>query len=135
VNFQEMNMNINTMNSSSKLFSLVVIAVFGALAASFAGVAAAGNPDLLQITVQYGDLNLSTAQGAATLYNRIRAAAQGVCWPLDHGDVASQRQTADCTHRAIVDAVTRVDQSAVFAVYSAKNSQPLPSIVAAQRSR
>ena len=126
---------MNTMNSSSRLCSLVATAVFGAVAASFAGAAAAGNPELLQITVPYGDLNVSTVQGATTLYNRIRIAAQGVCWPLDHGDVSSTRQTAACVHKAIVEAVTSINQPALFAAYSAKNNQPLPNIVAADRAR
>jgi UrcA family protein len=128
-------MTMNTMNSSSRLCSLVAIAVLGAVAASFTGVAAAGNPELLQITVKYGDLNVSTAQGAATLYNRIRMAAQEVCWPLDHGDASSKRQTDACAHKAIVEAVTSIDRPALFAVYSAKNNQPLPNIVAVERSR
>jgi UrcA family protein len=128
-------MDMNTMNPSTKLCSLVATAVFGVVAASFAGVAAAGNPELLQITVPYGDLNVSTAQGAATLYNRIRIAAQGVCWPLDHGDVSSKRQTAACAHKAIVEAVTSINQPALLAAYSAKNHQPLPNIAAVERSR
>jgi UrcA family protein len=128
-------MNMNTMNSSSKLCSLVAIAVFSALGASFAGVAAAGSPELLLVSVPYGDLNVSTAGGAATLYNRIRIAAQEVCWPLDHGDLSSMRQMAVCTNKAIVDAVTSIDQPALFAVYNAKHGQPLPNIVAAERTR
>jgi UrcA family protein len=128
-------MNMNTMRSSSKLCSLAAIAVFGAVAASLASVAAAGNPELLQITVPYGDLTVSSPRDAATLYNRIRVAAQAVCWPLDHGDLSSRRQMANCTHKAIVDAVTNVGQPALFAVYSAKNGQPLPNIVAAEQSR
>jgi UrcA family protein len=87
------------------------------------------------MAVPYGDLNISTARGAATLYNRIRIAAQDVCWPLDHGDLSSKRQMAVCTNKAIVDAVTSIDQPALFAVYRAKNAQPLPNIVAAERSR
>lgn len=126
---------MNTMNSSNRFRSLVAIAVFGVVGASFAGVATAGNPELLQLTVQYGDLNVSTARGAAILYNRIRTAAQGVCWPLDHGDVSSTRQLRACTHKAIVDAVARVDQPALLAVYNAKNDQRLPNIVTAERSR
>ncbi len=126
---------MNTMNSSSRLCSFAAIAVFGAVGASFAGVAAAGSPELLQIAVPYGDLNISTVRGAATLYNRIRTAAQQVCWPLDHGDLSSKRQLAVCTSKAIADAVTSIDQPALFAVYSAKNAQPLPNIVASERSR
>lgn len=126
---------MNTMNPSSKRCSVAAIALFGAVAASFAGVAAAGNPELLQITVPYGDLTVSTSQGAATLYNRIRIAAGEVCWPLDHGDLSSKHKAADCAHKAIVDAVTKVGQPALFAVYNAKNSQPLPNILAAERSR
>jgi UrcA family protein len=130
-NFKEMNMN--TMHSSGKLCSLAAIAGFAAVAASFSGVAAAGNPELLQITVPYADLTVSSPRDAATLYNRIRIAAQAVCWPLDHGDLSSKRQMANCTHKAIADAVTNVGQPALFAVYGAKNGQPLPNIVAAER--
>jgi UrcA family protein len=126
---------MNTMNSSSKLCSLAAIAVFGAVAASFAGVATAGKPELLQITVPYGDLTVSNPRDAATLYNRIRIAAQEVCWPLDHGDMSSTRRVADCAHKAMVEAVTNVGQPGLFAVYNAKNSQPLPTIVAAERTR
>ncbi len=121
--------------SSNQLCSLAAIALFGTVASSFAVVAAAGSPELLHIAVPYGDLAVSTQPGAANLYNRIRIAAQGVCWPLDHGNISSKRQADDCVHKAIVDAVMRVDRPALFAVYNAKNGQPQTNVLAADRSR
>jgi hypothetical protein len=40
-----------------------------------------------------------------------------------------------CVHKAIADAVTKVDRAELFAVYSAKNHQARPIIVAAAQTR
>src|SRR5690242_14691938 len=75
---QEHIMNTNT--ASTPLRGLIAAAVLGTLAAGFAGVsAAADNSEVRSETVHYADLNLSSPQGAATLYSRIKWAAQDVC--------------------------------------------------------
>jgi UrcA family protein len=127
---------MNTMTTSTSLRGFIASAIFGVLATSFATVStAAEGTEFLQTTVKYGDLNVSTPQGAAALYSRIRVAADGVCWPLDHGDLSSKMKLAACVHKAIADAVTTVDQPALSAVYNAKNSPSLPIMIAAEHSR
>ena len=56
--------------------------------------------------VRYSDLDVSTAQGAKTLYLRIRYAAETLCestatWGKKEGEA--------CVHKAINDAVARVN--------------------------
>jgi len=127
---------MNTMTTSKSLYGFIASAIFGVLAAGAASVStAAGDTEFLQTTVKYGDLNVSTSQGAAALYNRIRVAADGVCSRLDHGDISSKMNAAACVHKAIAGAVTSVDQPALSAVYNAKYGQPLPVMIAAQSSR
>jgi UrcA family protein len=127
---------MNTMTISTSLRGFIASAILGVLAAGVASVStAAEGTEALQTIVKYGDLNVSTPQGAAALYNRIRVAADGVCWPLDHGDIASKAHVAACVRKAIAGAVTSVDQPALTAVYNAKYGQPLPVMIAAQSSR
>lgn len=127
---------MNTTITSAPLPSLVAAAIFGALALSFGALSnASDSPEAREVTVQYGDLNVSTSHGAATLYGRIRTAAEGVCSPLSHGDLSSKMHRDACVTQSIAAAVSKVNQGALFAVYNAKNAQPLPMIVAAEQPR
>ena len=127
---------MNTMTISTSLRGFIASAIVGVLATGVATVStAAADPEFLQTTVKFGDLNVSTSQGAAALYNRIRWAADGVCRPLDHGDLASKARVAACVHKAVAGAVTSVDQPALTAVYNAKYGQSLPLMIASQSSR
>jgi UrcA family protein len=124
--------------ASTKLSRLLAAATFGALALSCgAGAAAARQTDVSQTVVKFGDLNLSNPQGAATLYRRIVVAAHEVCgsFDVDSIDFAARALTNACVHKAIADAVTKVGQSELFAVYDAKNHQSLPIAVAAAQAR
>jgi UrcA family protein len=127
---------MNTITTSTSLRSFLASAILGVLATGAASVStAAEGSEFLQKTVKYADLNLSTSQGAAALYNRIRAAADEVCSPLNVDKLASKSRVAACVHKAIADAVTTVDQPTLTAVYTAKYRQPLPVMIAAQSSR
>ena len=111
---------MNTLRPRTAVRRIVATVVFGTLAAGLTAVAGAAEDGfVLQQVVKYGDLNVSNPQGAATLYARIRTAAANVCRPLA-GDYL-RRQMNECTHKAITDAVIKVDQPALFAVYNAKN--------------
>jgi UrcA family protein len=113
-----------------------VAAIFGALALSFASLSnASDSTGAREVTVQYSDLNVSTPRGASALYGRIRTAAEGVCSPLSHGDLASKMHRDACVNQSIAAAVSKVNQEAVFAVYNAKNARPLPMIVASEQTR
>ncbi len=122
---------MNTITPSTGLRRIVATVLFGTLASGLvAGAKAADSGDALSETVKYGDLDLSNSQGATTLYTRIRIAAANVCSPFDHRSFASQRLLDACVHKAIADAVKKVDQPALFTVYNAKNAASKPVILA-----
>ncbi len=85
--------------------------------------------------MKYADLNVSSPAGAAALYARINAAANGVCRTLDGRDLASKTHFNRCVHKAIADAVTRVDQPALYSIYDAKNSTQKPITLASGQNR
>jgi UrcA family protein len=127
---------MNTMNISAPLRGLVASAILGALTLSFASLSNASDGiEAREVTVQYSDLKVSTSRGASVLYGRIRAAAEGVCSPLSHGDLSSRMHREACVNQSIAAAVSKVNQGSLFAVYNAKNARPLPMIVAAEKTR
>ena len=126
---------MKTLLASAKHPGLVTAAIFGALALGCGAVSiAADRSDVPQAVVKFGDLNLSNRQGAATLYNRIVFAAYEVCKSFDSDirNLASHAHLNACVHRAIADAVTKVGQAELIAVYNAGSRQPLPITVAAR---
>jgi UrcA family protein len=125
---------MNTMTTSTQLRGLIAAAILGALASGFAGVSAAADSDVRSITVKYGDLNLSSPQGAATLYGRIAQAARAVCDSSD-GSRWSVLAMHECVNKAIADAVTKVGQPQLIALYNAKNPRPLPFTLATAQIR
>jgi UrcA family protein len=121
------------MNTTNIATRLIAGAIFTALISSLSAIAgAAEDTGSGQKTLKYSDLSVSTAQGATTLYNRIRIAAEEVCSPLDHGDLSSKMHVTACTHKAIAEAVSQVNQPALSAVYNARNGGSLPMIAAAK---
>ena len=127
---------MSTIITSTALRGLVAAAIFGSLTLGFAPLSnASDNTEAREVTVQYGDLNVSTSHGAAMLYGRIRTAAEAVCSPLSHGDLSSKMHRDACVSQSIAVAVSKVNQGALFAVYDAKNAQPSRMIVAAERPR
>ena len=122
---------MNTISPRTALRRIAATVLFGTLASGLAAVASATEDGVvLQEVVKYGDLNVSNPQGAATLYARIRAAAANVCRPF--ASDYSRRQLDECMHKAITDAVIKVDQPELFAVYNAKNGTSKPVILAAR---
>jgi UrcA family protein len=119
---------MNTIPTCTNLRGLIAAAIFSALASSFTAVAAAADStDVRRIVVKYADLNLSNSQGAAVLYGRIRRAADSVCSLSTGSDYeATNTGVSACIHKAIADAVTAVNQPALFAVYNTKNRSPSP---------
>ncbi|HEV7444952.1 MAG TPA: UrcA family protein [Steroidobacteraceae bacterium] len=122
---------MNTTTPSIRLRGLIATAIFSALASSFAAVCAAADGTVSE-TVKYEDLNVSNPQGAATLYRRIAKAADDVCgsYHVDSRNLESKASLNACIHKAIADAVTKVGQPQLFAIYNSKNRQPLPVTVA-----
>jgi UrcA family protein len=85
------------------------------------------------ITVKYNDVDPSSAQGAAVLYQRIQSAAVSVCAPLDHGDVLSRQHLNACVHNLVAHGVASVGTSALQALYAAKYGATAPNLLSAAR--
>jgi len=120
---------MNTSTLSTGLRGLIATAICGALAASFAAVSAAEGPEPASQIVKFADLNVSNPLGAAVLYARIRAAAESVCsYYVFKSDEAENR----CVHDAIANAVTKVNQPALSAVYNTKYKISVPSTLVSQ---
>jgi UrcA family protein len=127
--------SMNTMITSRSFRNVLASAVLGAFACSLAALCTAAEPtDPPQTTVKFADLNVSKPEGAAALYARIQRAAREVCHPLEARDFRSNAHAA-CVHKAIADAVAKVDRPALFNVYNAHNAQPTPIVLAATPSR
>jgi UrcA family protein len=104
-------------------------AILGALASSFSSVSAADDPNPVSITVKYADLNIASPSGALVLYERIRAAAQAACayyWFKTDADEAR------CVRNTIANAVTKVNQPALSAVFNEKYKTSAPSPLVSQ---
>ena len=114
------------MNPTASVKILLVSSIF-TLGLGFAGLSTASDT---QVTVNYRDLAVNTPQGATMLYKRIRSAADGVCSPLDHGDLASKAHKRACMDGAIADAVVRVGEPQLLSVYNSKQGAPLPASTA-----
>jgi UrcA family protein len=126
---------MKTLITSAKLARLATATIFGVLALGCGALSIATElSDAPQAVVKFGDLNLSNRQGAATLYNRIVTAAHEVCksFDTDIRGLASYAKLDACVHKAIVDAVTKVGQPELFAVYDASHRQPSRNTVAAR---
>lgn len=120
---------MNTSTLSTGLRSLIATAIFGALASSFSAVASADPSTSASITVKYADLNIASPSGAAVLYERIRTAAQSACgyfWFKTDADEAR------CIHNTIANAVNKINQPALSAVFVEKYKTSAPSALVSQ---
>ena len=116
-------MTMNTSVPSTGLRGLVATAVFGFLGLDLCVVAAA-DPSTVSRTVKFADLNISNPSDAHVLYRRIRAAAQVVC---SHYFLLTDTDKARCVRDATADAVARINQPALSAVYNASNKASVTS--------
>ena len=127
------------MNTSPKISRILAVTIFAALTSSIATVSfASDGPDALQVKVKYGDLNVSSTSGAATLYNRIRVAADGVCRPFhpsSNADLAGSKVFTACVQKAMSNAINEVNEPALFTIANAKNGTPKPILLASGQAR
>ena len=122
---------MNTLITSTNPSRLISAAIFGALVLSWGTMSiAADDSDAHRAVVKFGDLNLSNPQGAAALYHRIWSAAVTVCRPQIDESLASMSRVRSCVHKAIADAVIKVDRAELFAVYNSKNHELRPIVIA-----
>lgn len=105
-------------STTCRLRGLIPIAIFGFLGLGL-GVAAAAAPGAESRTVKYADLDISKPSDAHVLYRRIRAASQVVC---SYYFFLTDTDKARCVSDATADAVAKINQPALSAVYRANNN-------------
>lgn len=121
---------MNTRNAPVNARRLIVSAVLGVLSFGCAAVnLAADNDEVPSATVRFSDIDISSPEGAAALYSRIAAAADEVCKSSDTDSRALPDQGAmiTCVHLTVRNAVARLKQPRLSAIYNSKHVDALPS--------
>ena len=81
------------------------------------GAAAAADNGAETTTIAYGELDLSTTDGAQALYQRIKRAARKVCQTNGLMSVERHRRARECYDRVVADAVSQVNRPLVASVH------------------
>jgi UrcA family protein len=120
---------MNTQITYRKSASLVAITLLALGYSGFCAAAGAGTGPHVSVSVSYADLNLSSTQGAATLYQRLESAASTVCQKMHRYDVSifASLRIAECAQHKVREAVKKLGAPMLVAVYNAHSSKPLPS--------
>ena len=79
-----------------------------------------------QVSVRIGDLDLSSAAGAATLDRRVRAAARQICGWVPVSNLNMQRQVSDCQESVVSSAKQEIE-------FALNSSRPRERIALASR--
>jgi UrcA family protein len=105
-----------------KTFKLIAVATaLGITSLAYAVPAAAeAREQVLSETVIYSDLDLTTANGAAALYSRLKLAARRVCRNSETRD-----QVSACMRTAIDVAVKDVNRPSVTALHEGRAASDL----------
>ena len=112
----------NLIKTQSKIAKFLLAAGFFSLGGTaIGGTALASEPLSTSTTnssvtrpVGYGDLDISTAKGAKTLYLRIRYAAETLC---ENAATWGKKEGQACVHKAVDDAVARVNSPLLSQYY------------------
>jgi UrcA family protein len=127
---------LETTMTANRFHSLIATSLFCVLSSGLAALpAAADDFEPLKVTVKFGDLDVSHEPGAAVLYLRIRAAARNVCSPYEGSGFPAKILLEACVDKAVADAVAKVGNPALFAVYSAKMGKAMPARLASLQHR
>jgi UrcA family protein len=130
-----METDMNTITSKS-FRTLAAGAILSALALSFAAVSSAeeeATPP--QVIVKFVDLDLSKSPGAVALYGRLHGAAEDVCSRMYASTEAYRRYRNACLRKVIADAVNRVNEPTLSAVFASQYGVSAPLVLAAAETR
>lgn len=95
-----------------------VVTALAALCATGLTAAPAAAEEV-QVAVEYGDLDISTAAGADTLGKRIEAAVKAACNRPDNRDLRAMQAWTDCKDQAMSDAMEQLDRGSRVATLAA----------------
>ena len=77
-------------------------------ALALTGIATAATRDATSVVVRFGDLNLNSQAGVASLHKRIRNAAESVCSPLETRILGLRDAYDECVNEAVSNGVAAV---------------------------
>jgi|SRR5215472_11410553 len=101
----------------STLGSVVACILCGA-----SGLASADEP--AGVVVTFGDLDLDTHDGVATLYSRLEAAAKSACTARE--GTSSPSGIASCTDYSVRQAVARIGAPRLLVLYQTRTGHAAP---------
>jgi UrcA family protein len=73
--------------------------------------------------VRFKDLNLSSTEGAAVLYGRIKSAANDVCGKGDRFNLSQARTIQVCINEAVSRAVAQINSPMLTSLYQDKTGK------------
>jgi UrcA family protein len=115
------NINGGAMFSSNRFIvrhvAVAALTVLPSLVAIESACAGASDGDAPSVAVRYGDLNLTSQEGIASLYRRIGNAAAVVCSALDGRDPMRETLWHDCYNHAVANAVHTVHNETLSAYH------------------
>lgn len=89
-------------------------------ALALSSLASAGSRDINEVVVKYGDLNLNSQAGVASLHKRIRNAAESVCNSLETRILGLRGAYEDCIQQAVNSGVAAVGNANLSALHAVK---------------
>jgi UrcA family protein len=105
---------------NSRLFSACTAAVMSLMCTSLVAIAF-----IPRETVKFRDLDIDSPDGAATLYQRLQAAAQHVCFAQWDSAPARVLRAEACANEAESRAVSQLNLAELTAYYQIKSRQDL----------
>lgn len=113
----------STLIGEAVRFACITSLTLGVSTLTAPAAAAPTLPDPPQVTVAYGDLELSRTAGIAKLYRRIALAAAQVCEVTNRKIPQNAARAKNCEAHAIADAVSRVGSPGLSKYYAARTRQ------------
>ena len=107
--------------TASQALALAGLAMLSLARPSLARAADPNQPP--SVTVSFGDLDMSTPQGAERLYQRLTVAAAAVCPSYDVGDLQARRVSQLCRKDALSRALEALQSSEVAAIQAARQGR------------
>jgi UrcA family protein len=118
---------VKNMTINSTLAGVALIAVM-ALAGAATAEPASADPDIVQVRVWIGDLDLHSTAGAVSALGRIEMAARSICGEAPSPvDLTGRAQHRACTEAAIDNGVTTLGAPTVTALRQGRSSEALAS--------
>lgn len=94
-------------------------------ALALSGIAAAGSNDAHRVVVRFGDLNLDSQAGVASLHKRIRNAAESVCSDLDTRILGLRDSYDECVKDALTQGIADVANPNLTNFHVSKGRAPV----------